>query len=560
VHVADLDTILYSNANSGVEAVAVNAKKVESIDEIMDKYYIGEWNPIKIASNVPRNTAFIIEEHLTSMPGVSVVAEPIREYLEGELMSHILGYEGRIPSDSYAEYQAQTDKQYLPDDLVGLAGIEATQESYLRGIAGKKHIEVDAYEREVSVMAQEEPVPGYNVRLTIDVELQRAVESILSDGMRHAKSNVGVAIVLDPRNGDVLASVSLPGYDNNLFSGGISYDDYYALMSNSNHPLIDHAISGQYPPGSTFKIIPATAGLQEGIISLGTYVNCNGTMRVPNKYFPDNPALAQTFYCWNLWGHGSVNVIDALMQSCDIFFYTVGGGTNDFEGLGIEKLDKYMELFGFGAPTGVELTGESQGLVPTAKWKVQNYGESWSLGDTYNASIGQGFVLVTPLQLANATAVIANGGTLYKPQIVAEISDSKGNTVKTIQPEVIRKLPVDEDILAILRAGLRDTVANGTARLAQVPGIEVAGKTGSAEYAVWDAQGNLVRDEFGHLPTHAWFIAFAPYDNPEIVVVVFLEGAGTGAEMAAPVVSNILRYYYGQPTIELSAPTGKVID
>ncbi|MCE5258862.1 MAG: penicillin-binding protein 2 [Chloroflexi bacterium] len=560
VHETALDSIIYSSSSEGAEPLAINSQRTKTIDDIMNTQYNGEWTAVRIASNVPRDIAFIIEETQTQMPGVSVVAEPIREYLEGELMSHILGYEGRIPADELEAYQAQTELKYQPDDLVGLTGIEATQESVLRGTAGQKHIEVDAYEHEVAVLAEDEPVPGANVRLTIDVELQRAVEDILRDGMKRANSDVGVAVLLDPNTGKLLSSVSLPSFDNNKFSGGISYDEYYQLSSDPNHPMIDHAISGQYPPGSTFKVIPAAAALQEGIITLGTTVNCQGTIKVPNKYFPDDPTLAQTFYCWQTWGHGNVNVTEALQGSCDIFFYTVGGGTNDFEGLGIDRLDEYMKMFGFGSPTGIELTGESKGLVPTPKWKVQNYGESWALGDTYNASIGQGFDLVTPLQLVNATAAIANGGTLYQPQVVEEITDADGHVIQAFQPKVIRELAIDKDILAYVRAAMRDTVANGTARYAQIPGIEVAGKTGSAEYAVWDANGDLVRDEFGHLPTHAWFIAFAPYENPEVAVVVFLEGGGTGAEMAAPVVANILRYYFGLPTVDLSDPTRQIID
>lgn len=281
---------------------------------------------------------------------------------------------------------------------------------------------------------------------------------------------------------------------------------------------------------------------------------------VPNKYFPDDPTKSQTFFCWQTWGHGWENVITALRDSCDIYFYQVGGGYKEFEGLGIDRLDNYMKLFGFGAPTGIELTGEAKGLVPTSQWKSQNYGEAWSLGDTYNATIGQGFDLVTPLQLVNATAAIANGGTLYRPQLIAEVTDAQGRTLKSFKPEVIRQLPISNDVLAIVREGMRQAVANGTASLGQVPGIEVAGKTGSAEFAVWDENGNLIRDAQGHMPTHAWFIAFAPFDNPEVAVIVFLRGAGTGAEMAAPVASNIMRYYFGLPTIDLTNPTGQIID
>lgn len=556
----DIDTLLYSGPIEGLGPVAVSGKRTQSIEGIIRVRYNGAWTPIRIASNVARDTAFIIEEAQPELPGVTVVAEPIRQYLEGELMTQILGYEGRIPEPQLEAYQAITELKYQPDDLVGLTGIEETQEKLLRGAAGQKHIQVDVYEREVSVVAEEPTTPGANIRLTVDVELQREVEKLLREGMIHANVQVGAAIVLDPRTGEVLASVSLPTYDDNLFSGGISYDDFNRLNSDPNHPMVNQAITGQYPPGSAFKVIPASAALQEGLIDASTSLLCQGTLMVPNKYFPDDPTKSQTFFCWQTWGHGWENVITALRDSCDIYFYQVGGGYKEFEGLGIDRLGNYMKLFGFGAPTGIELTGEAKGLVPTSQWKSQNYGEAWSLGDTYNATIGQGFDLVTPLQLVNATAAIANGGTLYRPQLIAEVTDAQGRTLKSFKPEVIRQLPISNDVLAIVREGMRQAVANGTASLGQVPGIEVAGKTGSAEFAVWDENGNLIRDAQGHMPTHAWFIAFAPFDNPEVAVIVFLRGAGTGAEMAAPVASNIMRYYFGLPTIDLTNPTGQIID
>jgi penicillin-binding protein 2 len=556
----DIDTVLFSNPIEGMGPVAVSAKHVQSIEGIIKVRYNGVWTPIRIASNVARETAFIIEEAQPELPGVTVDAEPIRQYLEGELMAQILGYEGRIPEALIEAYQADTELKYQPDDLIGLTGIEETQEKLLRGSAGQKHIQVDVYEREVSVVAQEPATAGANIRLTVDVELQRAVEKFLREGLLKGNVEVGVAIVLDPRTGEVLAIVSLPTYDNNLFSGGISSDDFNKLNTDPNHPMVNQAITGQYPPGSTFKVIPAAAALQEGIIDASTSFSCQGTMVVPNKYFPDDPTKSQTFYCWQLWGHGYENVITALRDSCDVFFYQVGGGYKEFDGLGMDTLTNYMKLFGFGSPTGIELTGEAKGLVPTSRWKSQNYGEAWALGDTYNASIGQGFDLVTPLQLVNAVAAIANGGTLYRPQLIAEVTDAQGKVIKSFTPDVIRQLPISDDALAIVREGMRQAVSVGTARMGQVPGIEVGGKTGSAEFAVWDENGNLIRDALGHMPTHAWYIAFAPFDNPEVAVVVFLRGAGTGAEMAAPVASNIMRYYFGLPTIDLANPTGQVID
>jgi penicillin-binding protein 2 len=335
-----------------------------------------------------------------------VEARPLRNYTEGALVSHLLGYMGSIPADELADYAALG---YQPSDLVGLTGIELTQEDVLRGVKGQKHVEVDVYEREVNVIASDPATPGNNIILTVDTALQQVVQDALEVGMREAGSDVGVAIVMDPRNGQVLSMVTLPAFDNNLFSGGISYDDFASLNEDPRRPLVNHAVSGQYPPGSTFKVIPATAELQDGVITTGTMCTCRGVLLLPNKYYPDDLSKAQPFYCWNRAGHGTLNVVGALANSCNIFFYQATGGYEEFEGLGIDRLGDYMRMFGFGEPTGIELSGEASGLVPNDRWKRQNYGESWTTGDTYNAAIGQGFVLSTPLQLLNATVAIANG-------------------------------------------------------------------------------------------------------------------------------------------------------
>jgi len=346
--------------------------------------------------------------------------------------------------------------------------------------------------------------------------------------------------------------ISFPSYDNNLFSGGISADDYRGLESDPYHPLVHHAISGQYPPGSTVKIINAAAALEEGVVNKRTKLNCPGILWLPNKYFPDDPELAQPFYCWIHkygQGHGPLNIVEAIAHSCDIFFYEVGGGLKDFEGLGLERLARYMRLFGLGKETSIVLPGEAKGLVPSAEWKRINYAENWTTGDTYNISIGQGFLLVTPLQMLNAAVVVANGGTLYRPQIVYQVVDSEGNVVKHFTPEIIRQIPVSEENLAIVMEGMRASVEWGEARRASLPQVAVAGKTGSAEYPG-------PRNEKGELPTHAWFVCFAPYEDPEIALVVFVHGGGSGSKVAVPVATDILRYYFGLPEPE-TTPTSQ---
>jgi penicillin-binding protein 2 len=364
----------------------------------------------------------------------------------------------------------------------------------------------------------------------------------------------GVAIAMNPQTGEILGMVSLPSYDSNAFTGGISSEALRELRENPDRPLVNHAISGMFPPGSTFKIVPASAGLEEEIITDATRLYCGGILWLPNRYYPEDPSLAQPFYCWihhDYHGHhGSLNLIPALGQSCDIYFYQVGGGYRDrFEGLGEERLGYYAELFGFGETSGIDLPAESPGLVPTVKWKRVNYSESWVTGDTYNMTIGQGFVLATPLQVLNAAATVANGGTLYRPQLVREIIDSDGNTVQAFAPDVIRQVPVSSQNLELVRQGMRNAVAGagGTAHAIHVPGVPVAGKTGTAEFFIdRNKDGVPDRDREGNMPTHAWFIAFAPYDDPEIAVVVFVFGGGEGSATAVPVTNEILNYYFAR--------------
>jgi penicillin-binding protein 2 len=326
------------------------------------------------------------------------------------------------------------------------------------------------------------------------------------------------------------------------------------LQTDPNRPFVNHAISGQFPPGSTFKIIVASGALEEGIITSSTRYYCGGILWLPNRFYPEDPSLAQPFYCWihhDYHGrHGSLSVVSALGQSCDIFFYQVGGGYRDqIEGLGEELLGYYAELLGLGTTTGIDLPGEAPGLVPTVKWKRVNYSESWVTGDTYNISIGQGFVLATPLQMLNSAAAIANGGTLYRPQIVREVLDSEGNTLQAFAPDVIRQLPVSSENINLVRQGMRAAVAGAgaTAWAINVPGVAVAGKTGTAEFFIdRNKDGIPDRDRDGNLPTHAWFLTFAPYQNPEIALVVFVYGGGEGSATAVPIANDILNFYFGQ--------------
>ncbi|MFQ6014922.1 MAG: penicillin-binding protein 2 [Anaerolineae bacterium] len=508
------------------------------IKELLDdEAWADPFSPVPIKTNVEREVAFILEEEHLNLPGVRVQIDPLRHYLQGSLTSHILGYMGGIPRERVKQY---VEGGYSPNDRVGLAGLELTFEEELRGAKGQKLIEVDALGREIRTLEVSEPKPGHNLTLTIDLELQAAVEAALREGMRAAGSESGIVIVMDPRSGKILSLVSLPSYDNNLFAGGISAADYETLIKDPLRPLFNRAICGEYPLGSTFKIVPAAAALQDQIIDRHTQIMDTGVIWVPNKYAPDDPTLAQPFYGWYRPGLGLLNVEAALAWSSDIFFYEVAGGFEDFQGLGIERLVEYTKLFGFGEMTGIELPGEIPGLVPTERWKRLTYAESWVTGDTYNMAIGQGFLLASPLQILNATAAVVNGGTLYRPQIVYQITDTEGHVIRPFMKEVLNHLNISEEHLDLIKQGLRGAVTYGTAQEANLAQLAVAGKTGTAEFPG-------PRDRRGRLPTHAWFTAYAPADDPQVVMVVFVENGGEGSQVAVPIAREILKYYFGLP-------------
>ncbi|MBI4675727.1 MAG: penicillin-binding protein 2 [Chloroflexi bacterium] len=506
------------------------------------------FNPVLVKTNIPRLIAFELQEQSAKYPGVHVEIAPVRTYPEGAVVAHLLGYLGAIPGETFTEYEK---RGYLQNDLVGASGLEASYEDQLRGRSGVELAIVDANGNTISSREQEAPVPGNNVILSLDLELQKQVEAALKKGIAKTNIKQAVAIVMNPNNGEILALVSLPTYDNNLFARGIRPTDFNALNQDKDRPLINHAISGMYPPGSVYKLFSAAGALQEGVIDQNTQLFDPGIIYLPNKFFPDDPKLAQPFYNWYRPGFGFVNIIDAIANSNDIFFYKLDGGFTDFPTpLGQALVEDYARLFGYGTETGIDLPGEAPGLVPGPKWKQQTLSEQWTTGDTYNMAIGQGFVLATPLQVLNVTATVANGGTLYRPHLARAIVNSAGTVTNTIEPQVIRQLPIDAKNLALVRQGMREAVTRGTAWRTNFGNLAVAAKTGTAEFF-----GTKVR---GHLPTHAWFTAFAPYEQPEIAVVVFVYGGGEGSEVAAPITADILRAYFklpaDAPVIEPPAP------
>ncbi len=515
-------------------------------DAVNQNRYYAPFLPVTIAKDVDPLIISKLEEERLDLPGVIIDIRPSRDYVYGKLLGPILGYTGPIPSEQFDRYKALG---YELTDIVGLAGLEIKYEDWLHGIKGLESIERDANGQKVRTIDQLIKIrPGHNLRLTIDTKLQEATTKALQEMLNQEESKQGVAIAMDPRNGQILAMVSLPSFDNNIFSRGITPRELSLLTTDSSTPLINHAIGGLYPPGSTFKVIPAAGALQERTVTPEMTFLDEGILYLPNQFFPDNKKMAQPFFCWLRKGHGEVDLVHALAYSCNVYFYQVGGGywPNEYEGLGWKRLGKYAKMFGLGKATGIDLPGEADGLVPDPTWKRLNFAEQWLTGDTYNMSVGQGFVLATPLQMVNAYAAIANGGTLYRPYLVKDMLNETGQVVKTIEPEVIGHLEVEPKFLDLVKQGLRMVIEDeaGTAhKKFDVPGVIVSGKTGTAEFC--DEYPQCIGYDGRVQTQHGWFMSYAPSDRPEIVTGVFVYGGGEGVDTAVPVNNKILRHYFG---------------
>lgn len=519
------------------------------------------YDRVVVADNVPRETALVIQEQALAMPGVVVQSVGSRTYPYKELLGNILGYIGRIPAGQETRYE---QNGYDRDDRVGLAGIEFAVEEYVRGVKGRETILVDASGEELR--REGEPVPpreGYSVRLTLDLRLQKIISDALIPAMQLRNSPRGAVVALNPRTGEVLGMVSVPGYDNNLFVQGISQKQWQAFQEDLHNPLLNHATDDLVPPGSTFKIVTTAALLEEGAVTPYTTINDPGTFTLPDRYDPDNPAKGQKFYCWIALStggqHGLQRISDALRNSCDTYFYkAVGGyGPENIPGMGPEKLARWMSIFGIGEPSKLEI-GFGRGFVPTPAWKRNTFGDVWTTGDSYNMSIGQGFVLATPLEMANVMASIANDGVLMQPQLVREVVDSDGRVVRAFEPKEIRKLPISEATLRLIQQSLIDVVSDsGTARMSQIPGFQYAGKTGTAEFCDDVAiKTGVCYNGIEYLPTHAWFVAYAPAVNPELALAVYVWNGGQGSGVAAPIAQRIIAGYFNIP-LEKPAPIEK---
>jgi len=481
-------------------------------DKLSDYRYF--FQPITIKTGIDYQRAMALKIASTDLPGVTLEIDSWRQYLAGHSFSHLLGYVGKINAE---EYELEKDN-YLLNDNIGKIGLEKYYEELLRGEHGQKLVEVDAYGQEKKIISKTEFSPGSDLVLSIDASLQKKVYEILEARLK--KQKTAVVIISNPQNGEILSLVDYPNYDNNLFALGIGFDDYQKLIEDEQKPLFMRSIAGEYPSGSTVKIVIAAAALQEGVVTKNTTINSVGGIRVGEWFFPD----------WQSNGHGVTNVIKAIAQSVNTYFYYVGGGYGDFNGLGVERLGQYMKLFGLGEKLGLDLPGEKTGFVPNQQWKNEVKKEPWYIGDTYHLSIGQGDLLVTPLQVNFYTNTIANGGTLYRPKLVKEIIKSDG-VREIIMPEIMRRDFVSQANINIVREAMRETVVSGSARsLSSLP-VLVAGKTGTAQ---WN----------NNKENHAWFTAFAPYYNPTFSVTVLVEEGGEGSVTASPIAKEILSYWF----------------
>jgi penicillin-binding protein 2 len=481
------------------------------------------YKPVLLKSDIGRNTLAAVEVHRWDLPGVVVNVSPRRDYIFSPSAAHILGYMGEISVD---ELKKKRYRDCRPGDFVGKYGIEHTRGAWLRGKRGGQQVQVNATGQVVRVLSTVDATPGNNIVLTIDESLQQRAEQLLG-------GRAGAVVAVDPYTGQVLAMASGPSFDQNAFVSGLSHNAWNALVSDPQRPLENKAIQGEYPPGSTFKIIVASAALQEGIVDAKTIEFCPGYFKLGNR----------VFHGWKRWGHGKVDILKAISQSCDVYFYKVG-----LE-LGVDRIAWYARAFGLGEPTGIDLDHEAAGLIPTAAWKKKRTGVPWQKGETLSVAIGQGFDLVTPLQMAMVVAAVGNGGTRYRPHIVKSIRTADGKRLYTSAPEVVGRLPVSQKNLDIVREGMYLAVnsRHGTAWRSRLKGVGMCGKTGTAQVVglhKYAAKGKgKGKGEPERFKDHAWFVAFAPREHPRIAVAVIIEHGEHGASTAAPVASALIRYY-----------------
>ncbi len=489
--------------------------------EIEEKWTKGQgrakYYPLVVASGISRDQMEFLEENRLALPGVNIEMKPVRAYSNGQLGAHLLGYLAEINEE---ELGSERYKEYNAGDYTGKSGIEKSWESFLHGTDGGRQIEVDARGRFLRTVEDSGSSVGNTVMLTIDLEMQKVAERALGE-------RAGAAVAMDVNTGEILAFASSPDFDPALFTGRMPPEKWKEYLEDPRHPLENKALKGMYPPGSTFKIVTALAGLEAGLIDPHTAIDCPGYYKFGNS----------TFKCWDKKGHGHVELRKALRESCDVYFYKLA------ERLGVDRIADCAKRFGLGAPLGIGLDSEKGGVIPSQEWKLKRFGKKWYQGETLSVGIGQGYVLTTPVQLASMIATVANEGIVYQPHLVRRIVDSEGKSLKEFPPQVSRRTGIKPENYRLVKDGLFAVVnePHGTGGMARLAEVKVAGKTGSSQVV-------KLRDSKGEVPyqfrDHALFVGFAPYDKPEVAVAVIVEHGEHGGSAAAPIAGRLLRAYF----------------
>jgi penicillin-binding protein 2 len=510
-----------SFAENMVRLVDLDEKSLQ--DKLSGEAFRFGFRPIPVKKNLSREELALVEANLFNLPGFMIQVKPQRHYVLGGFASHIIGYLGEISEQQLNSGQHADNK---PGDLIGKYGVEKIWHARLQGVRGGEQVEVDAAGRKLAVLSRKPPIAGENLALTIDKELQLVAEKLLS-------GKKGAIVAMNPMNGEILAMASAPSFDPNAFVEGIDKEEWVRLTTSKDYPLQNRATQGQYPPGSIFKIVMALAGLEEGVISSHEEVFCGGSFNLGDH----------VFRCWRKQGHGRVSLHRAIVESCDVYFYTLG------KRLGVDKIAHYAKMCGLGRPSGYELGSEKDGLIPTSQWKLKRFGIPWQPGETISTSIGQSFVLTTPIQMARLMGAFFNGGTLYEPKVVKWVG-KEGTESHRFTPKQIGKIKAKEEHMAFIREALIGVVnePRGTGSKSKIKEGKVAGKTGTAQVVALEKEkyfgkGNEIPLEYND---HAWFVALATAEKPVLAVSVLVENGGHGGSAAAPIAGELIKAYLGR--------------
>ncbi len=497
------------------------------VDDLWDKVREASgrprYMPIMLKEDIEWRTLAYLENHNHELSGIRTEFQPVRVYHYNDLAANVIGYLGSI---SKKELEKADKDIYSGGDLIGKRGLERLREGDLRGEKGLSYSEVDAKGFEQQLLKEVEPLPGREIRLTLDVDLQQIAESYMAAGEK-----AGAVVAMEVDTGKILAAVSAPSIHIEDFLGGISTVKWKMLLDNPKHPLLNKVVQATYPPGSTYKMITALAGLSKGVINEETVFYCPGRYRFGNR----------TYRCWKHSGHGPVNLIKAISESCDVYFYQVG------QRVGVDTLAEYANKLGLGKKTGIEMEYEKAGLVPTKAWKVKNRNNKWQEGETLSVAIGQGFNLTSPLQICVMTATLANGGKVYRPQLVEQVIDPEGNVLENFSPEMVSQVTGLDKFFSLIRRGMDEVVQGkrGTARRVAIDGLRIAGKTGTAQVVKLAQYRGLKEDDIPYkYRDHAWFTCYAPVENPEIAVTVLVEHGLHGGSGAGPIARALLNQYF----------------